>query len=246
MDVLTRNGATNALLDRLPRAERAALVGVSSRTLLARGDVLALAHRPIRAVYFPLAGFASYVLPLDGHASLALGIVGREGMIGALFARGASAGPLTSIVHADGAAWRVPTDAFVDLLGYCPRLRRDVERALSAQLHQLARTIACLHFHPIEQRLACWLVLAEAQVPHGLLHFTHQQLADLLGVQRGAVTLAAGTLQRQGLIHYSRGVITVVTRAGLRAAACRCCDPAPRPRRQTALPTAPNSVHATG
>jgi CRP-like cAMP-binding protein len=218
--------AGNRILDRLSNGDRAALLARASRVVLLPGDHLGEAGQPARAVYFPLSGFATLLLPGAGRPALGLGLVGKEGMIGAMFDRGDAAGPLAIVVHGEGFAWRVPALDFAQVLARSARLRRGVGQSLNATIAQLAGTMGCMRFHAIEARLACWLLLAGAHAPGEVLHFTHQQLADLLGVQRGAVTLAAGALQRRRLIHYVRGTITILASRALEDAACECCRPA--------------------
>jgi CRP-like cAMP-binding protein len=235
--------AGNRILDRLSSGDRAALLGRASRVALLLGDRLGEAGQSSRAVYFPLSGFATLLLPGSGRPALGLGLVGKEGMIGAMFDRGDSAGPLATVVHSEGFAWRVPAADFAQVLARSARLRRGVGQSLNATIAQLASTMACMHFHAIEARLACWLSLAGAHAPGEPLYFTHQQLADLLGVQRGAVTLAAGALQRRKLIHYVRGKITILASRLLEDAACECCRPPPAVAARVAaaaLRSAPN------
>ena len=89
-------------------------------------------------------------------------------------------------------------------------------------LAQLAQSAACTRFHEVNQRLARWLLMTHDRTQGDQLHLTHQFLADMLGVRRSAVTIAAGLLQDRGIIHYSRGVIEVLDRAALEARSCEC------------------------
>lgn len=212
----------NAVLDRLPASDRAALLARAVRVPIERGDVLCIARRPLGAIHFPLAGLVALVAPVAPRPPLAVGLVGRDGMVGLLFAHDDDAGALGAVVQVDGYAWRVPADDFAPALVRRPGVRRAVERAMHEVVAQVACTATCLLFHEIEERLAGWLALAAKRSPDRVLHLTHQQLADLLGVQRSAITLATGSLQRRRLLECTRGTIRIVDRAGLEAAGCEC------------------------
>jgi CRP-like cAMP-binding protein len=212
----------NAVLDRLPAADRTALLARAERVPIARGDVLCIARRPLGAIHFPLGGLVALVAPVTPRPPLAVGLVGRDGMVGLLFARDDDAGALGAVVQADGHAWRVAADDFAPALVRRPWIRRAVELAERDVVAQLACTASCLLFHEIEERLAGWLALAATRSPERLLHLTHQQLADLLGVQRSAITLATGSLQRHRLLDCTRGEIRILDRAGLEAVGCAC------------------------
>jgi len=212
----------NAVLDRLPAADRAALLARAVRVPIVRGDVLCVARGPPGAIHFPLAGLVALVAPVAPRPPIAVGLVGRDGLVGPLFAREDDAGALGAIVQADGFAWRVPADDFAPALMRRPWIRRAVELAQRDIVAQLACTVSCMLFHEIEERLAGWLALAARHSPERVLHLTHQQLADLLGVQRSAITLATGSLQRRRLLDCTRGTLRIVDRAGLEAAGCEC------------------------
>jgi CRP-like cAMP-binding protein len=213
---------TNRLLLRLPRTERDGLLRSCEPFELVFGDLLCEADRPYRHVYFPLSGFISILTKVGGHPALELGLIGDEGMLGATLALGVGTAPLRAQVQGAGTALRLTAARFRDHVDECPALRRMVDRYLYVSLAQLAQTAACTHFHDIESRLARWLLMSNDRLPLSSLHLTHGFLADMLGVQRSAVTIAAGALQRRDLISYARGEVKVVDRKGLEAASCSC------------------------
>jgi CRP-like cAMP-binding protein len=103
-----------------------------------------------------------------------------------------------------------------------PALFRILQGYLYVVLAELLQTTGCVRFHAVGKRLARALLLAHDRAQTDQLPLTHQLLADMLGVQREAVTLAAIKLQREGLIRYSRGKISILDRKGLEAASCGC------------------------
>lgn len=212
----------NLLLDGLPRTERHRLMPHCEPVELVFGSILCEPDRPFRYLYFPLNGFISLVTTLGQHRPLELGLIGNEGMLGATLALGIPTAPSRAVVQGSGSALRISATQLRQSLRECPSLQRTLQRYLYVMLTQLTQNAACGHFHEVEPRLARWLLMSHDRAHADHFHLTHEYLADMLGVRRSGVTIAAGALQHRQLIHYSRGQITILDRSGLEAAACEC------------------------
>lgn len=214
--------AQNHLIERLPRRDRARLLALCTPVELVLSEVLCEAGTPTRQVYFPIEGFISLVAQVDQHPGLEVGMVGREGMVGAQLVLGVGTSPLRALVQGAGTAWRVGVAAFKAELARSPALQKMLDRYLYVLMAQTVSSAGCLRFHLIGPRLARWLLMTQDRANDHQFHVTHEFLAFMLGVRRVGVTQAAGALQRRGLIRYERGAMTVLDRPGLEAAACSC------------------------
>ena len=214
----------NHLLELLPRAERARLRALAEPVDLMLSTVLCEPQRPTRHVYFPIDGFISLVTTIEAHPGLEVGMVGREGMLGMQLALGVARTPWRAVVQGAGSALRIDAGRFRAEIESSVALRRLLLRYVQVRLLQLTGAAACLRYHLIGQRLARWLLMSNDRAHQAQFHVTHEFLAYMLGVRRVGVTMAAGALQRDGLIHYRRGELTVVDRAGLERASCSCYD----------------------
>ena len=212
----------NHLIELLTPKDRLRLLAVCEPIQLEMGEVLCEPGKPTSHVYFPVEGFISLVTLIDGHAKLEVGMVGREGMLGAQLALGVAISPLHAVVQGTGSAWRIDVDAFRREHAASAALQRILSRYLYVLMAQLAASAGCLRFHQIGPRLARWLLMSQDRAHADSFHITHEFLAYMLGVRRVGVTAAAGSLQKEGLIAYRRGEITVLNRPGLEAAACSC------------------------
>jgi CRP-like cAMP-binding protein len=214
--------AQNHLIERLPRRAQSQLLRLGEDVPLKLGQVLCEAGKPARHVWFPIDGFVSLVAPIDGKPALEVGMVGREGMLGAQLILGVATVPLHALVQGSGSALRIGRVAFRAELTRSVPLRRLLDRYLYVLMAQLAGSAACLRFHEIGPRLARWLLMSQDRAHAERFHVTHEFLAYMLGVRRVGITAAAGALQRSGLIEYHRGEMLVRDRPGLEAAACDC------------------------
>ena len=212
----------NQLLQILTHRDRKRLREQAEPVELVFGEMLCEVGRPYRHVYFPLTGFVSLVISVGKHQPLEMGLIGNEGMLGATLLLDVNDSPLRAVVQGAGTALRVPAALFRLELRECAPLAGIIRRYLYVLMSQLSQTAACTCFHEIDRRLARWLLMTHDRAQTDSFQLTHQLLADMLGVRRSAVTIAAGDLQGARLISYTRGTITVINRKGLERAACEC------------------------
>jgi CRP-like cAMP-binding protein len=214
--------AENHLLARLQADDRASIVAAGQPVQLTLGTVLCEPGQRMRHVYFPEDCLVSLVTGEAGQPGLAVGLVGREGMLGTPLALGVRTMPLQALVQGAGGALRIATTPFRRELLRNKGLQQSLSRYVYVLMTQLASATACMRFHSVEPRLARWLLMTQDRARSSDFHITHEFLAHMLGVRRVGITAAAGALQRRGLIRYHRGHITVLERAGLEATACSC------------------------
>ncbi|HEY0581466.1 MAG TPA: Crp/Fnr family transcriptional regulator [Chloroflexota bacterium] len=188
--------------------------------------VLTWPDEPLRYVYFPRTGVASMLVLMEDGAAIQCAMIGSEGVIGLemLLGNGNPIGEIVQVI--DGQAVRVPAavlraraELSGDLLAVLYRYSLDL-------MHQYARAVGCSRLHRVTERVALWLLMCQDRVGCDTFPITHERMANVIGIRRASVTQAAGTLQRQGLIEYGRGSMTVHDRVGLEAIACEDYRPA--------------------
>jgi CRP-like cAMP-binding protein len=211
----------NRLLARLPEEELELLRPLLQHMPLPVAMIVYEAHEPITHVYFVRSGVISMVADLhDGQVEI--GTIGCEGFAGLPIVLGADTMPSRAFVQVPGDALRMSADDLRRVMEESPAIRRLLLRYALALFDQAAQNAACNRLHALEQRCARWLLMTHDRVDGDLLPLKQQFLAEMLGVHRPAVTVAAGSLQRAGMIRYSRGKVRVVDRPALEAAACEC------------------------
>lgn len=224
MPTATPVSVVNRLLGGLPRKERDRILERCEPVNLVFGEILCEPDQPFLHVYFPLRGFISLVAPMIKQQPLEMGLIGNEGMLGATLVLGVDTVPLRAVVQGPGSALRMTRPQLQRVLRDSPALLSTLNRYLYVLMAQLAQTAACTRFHEVDARLARWLLMSHDRAHADHFHLTHKFLADMLGVRRSGVTIAAGVLQRKKLISYTRGNISILNRKGLEAMSCVCYD----------------------
>jgi CRP-like cAMP-binding protein len=166
----------------------------------------------------------SLVITLKGGETVEVATTGNEGMIGTPLLLGIDRSELKVLCQVAGQALRMRAEHFRRSVQEHPDLQAVAQRYAQGLFDQIARTTACNHVHSVQARMCRWLLMTHDRVGADEFHLTQEFLAQMLGVRRPSVTVAAGVLQRAGLIRYQRGRIRVVDRGGLEAGACECYD----------------------
>jgi CRP-like cAMP-binding protein len=211
----------NLLLSKLPVSERARLIARCEPVELAVDEVLCEQRKPMRHVYFPLSGFMSQVLTLEGRSGIEVRLVGAEGMFGISLMFGVSV-PGSVRVHGAGSMLRLEAAQFRRELKRCPVLKEMLNRYLLVIASQHMQTAVCNRFHRLPARLARWLLMARDRANSDEFFLTHALASSILGARREGVTQVAHLLQARKLISYNRGHVTILNAAGLKTAACSC------------------------
>jgi len=209
------------ILKDLPAVVAASLEEHLTDVELPQSLVLQEAGRPVSQVYFPLSGMVSLLAVTPSGESIETGIVGREGIVGGL-----AVGDLPSfaqaIVQIEGRALRIGAPQFRTLCHEHLELRDRVDRYQAFILTQAQQNAACHALHSLEGRLCRWLLQSEDLIESNRIALTQEFLSYMLGVRRPTVSVAASDLQKDGLIQYRRGTITIVDRLGLLKRSCQC------------------------
>jgi len=213
---------TNRLLAALPKDEYQRLLPKFAASPLVFGEVIYEAGDRIRDVYFPTSGIISLLAAVADRATLEIGIVGREGMVGLPAFMGVKTSGNRAVVQGAGAAMTMKVAAFRKECDNGGSLTRLLRRYSHSRLTQIAQGAACNRFHPIDARLARWLLMTSDRMGTDEFQLTQEFLSNMLGVRREGVNKAAGALQKQNLISYSRGRLLIEYRVGLKAIACDC------------------------
>ena len=212
----------NRLLAALPAKEYQHLLPKMEEVSLTFTETIYAPDDIIRYVYFPNSGIVSLLAAVGERSQLEVGIVGNEGFVGLPVFLGVKTSNNRAIVQGAGSALRMKTADFLAECSNSGLLPRILQRYTHSLMTQISQSAVCNRFHPIEARLARWLLMTADRMESDVFQITQEFLSNMLGVRREAVTLSAKNFQQNELISYNRGKISILNRAGLEAVACRC------------------------
>ena len=179
-------------------------------------------NEPQDFLYFPVSGLISVDALTERGESVEVGVIGREGFSGIYGILGHRQAAHSIIIQGAGAGLRIRTSIVRDEFLKGGPFADLVHTFIYTQMVQMSQSVLCNRLHPVETRMARWMLTACDRMQADSLNITQEFLAQMLGSRRTTVTVAAGQLQREGLIDYSRGRVRIVDRAGLEAKACEC------------------------
>jgi CRP-like cAMP-binding protein len=212
----------NHILKALPLVVRERLFPHLKLVSLARGAVLYEAGAPLRQVYFPVDCVISLLYVLENGASAEISVVGNEGAVGVSMFIGGETTTSRVLVQSGGSAYRLTGRRLKLEFERHGDLLHILLRYTQSLLTQMAQTAVCNRHHSVDQQLCRWLLMSLDRLPSNKLAVTQELIANLLGVRREGVTVAAGNLQKLGVIKYVRGQITVLDRPQLEQLSCEC------------------------
>jgi len=176
----------------------------------------------IDSCYFINSGLVSLVVDTHSGKSVEVGVAGYEGMTGDTLAAGIKRTTHWAVTEVAGDGFRISGGALEDAMQTARELEKKAHRFTAIQMLQVAQTAACNRLHDIGQRLARWLLLTDDRVRAKTLLVTHDFLSMMLGTDRTSVTAAAQSLQKRGVVDYSRGKLRILRRKELESAVCEC------------------------
>jgi len=212
----------NRILAVLPSSVYQRLLPQLEYVEIGLGRALYESGQQMHHVYFPVEGIVSLLYVTQGGNSAELALIGDDGMVGISLFMGGETAPNRAVVQSDCKAFRLPAQTLKTHFAEGGPLQLTLLKYTQALITQISQTAVCNLHHSIDQQLCRWLLLSLDRLPANKLQMTQELIANMLGVRRQGVTASAGKLEHEGLITYTRGLITVIDRPGLEARACEC------------------------
>ncbi len=188
------------------------------------GMQLSVPNEPVEYAYFPVSGLVSVDALTNRGESVEVGVIGREGVAGVYGLLGHRQMAHSVVMQGAGSGLRIRTGVLRDEFLKGGTFAQIVYSFIYMQMVQVAQSVLCNRLHPVEARMARWMLTACDRMQTDSLQLTQEFLAQMLGSRRSTVTVAAGQMQREGLIDYTRGRVRVVDRPGLERKACECYE----------------------
>lgn len=212
----------NRLLAALPPEAYQRLLPDLEPVSLALGEVIYESHDALSHVYFPTTAIISLLYTMENGSTAEMGVVGCDGVVGIAVFMGGDTTPNRAVVQSAGDAVRLKLQSFRDEFKRIGDLHRLLLLYTQALLTQMSQAAVCNQLHSVEQRLCRGLLLCLDRHESQEFLMTQELIANMLGVRREAISVAAHRLQDAGLIRYKRGHMTIVDRAGLQSVVCEC------------------------
>lgn len=216
------NAVHNTILLSLARKDYESVLSKLRPVQLPVQTILNEMAEPIRFCYFINSGLASILNVMSDGKSVEVGLSGKEGFVGLPLIVGFDTSPTQAVMQIGGTGFQATAEDMKDILRRYPQLAKSLHRYSQELALQTTQVAACNRLHEVEERLARWLLMSQDRVEVSDFPLTQQFIAHMLGTRRASVTVAAGILQRAGLITYKRGQVKIEDRAGLENAACEC------------------------
>ncbi len=214
----------NEILLSLPRKERDLLASKAKLVHLPARTLLSEMGAPITFCYFLNSGVASIIHVMTDGKSVEVGLTGREGFVGLPLIVGYATSPTRAIIQIEATGYEISAPDLKNILRKCPKLLENLHRYAQELAIQAIQIAACNRLHEVDERLARWLLMSQDRVGQSTFPLTQEFISHMLGTRRASVTVAAGILQKAGLITYSRGQVTIENRPGLESASCECYE----------------------
>lgn len=186
------------------------------------GKILHESGSQLQHLYFPTTGIVSLLHVMSSGGSAEIAIIGRDGLVGFSLIMGGNTTPSRAMVQSSGEGYRIKAAYIREEFARGGELQALTLRYTQALITQMAQTALCNRHHALEQQLCRWLLASLDRLPGNELLITQEMIANMLGVRREGVTEAAGKLQSDGMIRYSRGHITILDRKKLEGRVCEC------------------------
>jgi CRP-like cAMP-binding protein len=212
----------NLILAALPAQDYQRLLPQLEYLEIGLGRSLYESGGQLQHVYFPVEGIVSLLYVTEVGNSAELAVIGCEGMVGISLFMGGETTPNRAVVQSACKAYRLPARALKAHFAEGGALQLILLKFTQTLITQISQTAVCNLHHSVDQQLCRWLLLSLDRLPENRLQMTQELIANMLGVRRQGVTESAGKLEREGLITYSRGLITVLDRPALEKRSCEC------------------------